>query len=257
MTQMQKIIKYCAVAFAVFLSITIFAAILSAGWGVLNAVGAIDTDDNRIYDDLKVIADDIGDISSLDIDLSTSELRIETGDSFKVLTNNKRIDYVNENGNITIEEKGKSNWTFNSKKHSQLVIYIPQDKSELKYVEIDLGVGETYIDGLIATDYAKINGGVGELNIASGKINNLDLDLGIGESEIKAELTGSSKIDTGIGELNLSLAGGEEEYTFDIDKGIGTVVLNGRKLSDDSRTGTGSNMIEISGGIGEIEIKTF
>ena len=48
MTQMQKIIKYCAIAFAVFLSITIFAAIFSAGWGILNAVGAINANDDMI-----------------------------------------------------------------------------------------------------------------------------------------------------------------------------------------------------------------
>lgn len=257
MTQMQKIIKYCAIVFAVFLSITIFAAIFSAGWGVLNAVGAINANDDIIYENLTLISDGAEDISSLNIDLNTSELKIETGDSFKVLTNNKKIEYVNENGNISIEEKGKSNWTFSSDKHSQLVIYIPKDKSELKYVEIDLGVGETAIDGLTATEYAKINGGVGELTITSSKINNLDLDVGVGESNIKAELSGNNKIDTGVGEVNLSLTGTEEEYTFDVDKGIGTVMLNGRKLSDDSITGTGSNMIEISGGIGEIEIKTL
>ena len=48
MTQMQKIIKYCAIAFAVFLSITIFAAIFSAGWGILNAVGVINANDDII-----------------------------------------------------------------------------------------------------------------------------------------------------------------------------------------------------------------
>ena len=47
MTTAQKIIKYLATAFAIFLIITIISAILNVSYVILSAFGLINTDKNK------------------------------------------------------------------------------------------------------------------------------------------------------------------------------------------------------------------
>ena len=67
MTTAQKVIKYIATAFAVFLIITIISAILSGGYALLNAFGLIHTNNNIVTEDLKVISNEVKEISNLQV----------------------------------------------------------------------------------------------------------------------------------------------------------------------------------------------
>ena len=77
MTTAQKVIKYIATAFAVFLIITIISAILSGGYALLNAFGLIHTNNNIVTEDLKVISNEVKEISTLKLDLSFTNLEIK------------------------------------------------------------------------------------------------------------------------------------------------------------------------------------
>lgn len=101
MTTAQKVIKYIATAFAVFLIITIMSAILSGGYALLSAFGLIHTNKNIVTEDLKVISSEVKEISTLKIDLAFTNLDIKTGDKFKVETNNSKITFTNDNGIMT------------------------------------------------------------------------------------------------------------------------------------------------------------
>ena len=59
MTTAQKIIKYIANAFAIFLIVTIIFSILSAGYGILIAVGVINKQENKISENLITISEKI------------------------------------------------------------------------------------------------------------------------------------------------------------------------------------------------------
>ena len=56
MTMAQKIIKYIATAFALFLIVTIISAIVSIGYEILSSIGLIHTKDKNITADFKVIS---------------------------------------------------------------------------------------------------------------------------------------------------------------------------------------------------------
>ena len=86
-------------------------------------------------------------------------------------------------------------------------------------------------------------------------MNDLSVKTGVGEIDIKSNITGNSVIDTGIGEAKIELNNDEEEYTFEFNKGIGEATLNGRSV-DDGKLGNGFNYIKVNAGIGEINIKT-
>ena len=98
---------------------------------------------------------------------------------------------------------------------------------------------------------------VGDVNLTinGGTLCNLALDMGVGELTLKSRIEGKSDLNYGIGEANLTLLGGREDYQIELDKGIGEARLEGENMRDDSVYGAGRNLIEIDGGIGEINIR--
>ena len=93
MTSAQRIIKYIATSFAIFLIITIISAILTGGYALLNGLGLINTNNAVITEDLKTVSSDIAEISSLKIDLTYTNLYIKSGEKFEVQTNNNKITF--------------------------------------------------------------------------------------------------------------------------------------------------------------------
>ena len=250
MTTAQKIIKYIATAFALFLVVSIISAVLNAGYGILNSIGLIRTKDNIITEDLKVISNDVKEVSTLKIDLACTNLDIKVGDNFKVETNNSKIVFEENNGNAQIKEKNE-NWLNNNNNSSDLIVYIPE---AIPNLYLELGAGDVHIENIVVTQQIEINGGVGKTDLKSCKINNLQANLGMGEFTFYGELTGKNTISSGIGEVNLNLINNKEDYTIDVSKGIGTVVLDGENVEADRKYGNGENYLDIDGGIGDINI---
>ncbi len=272
MTQTQKIIKYLAIAFALFLIVTIISAILSGIYGLANVLGLAGSNENIITEDLKVISNEIKDIGTLKLELAFTDLEIKTGDSFKVETNNSKMSFTENNGNVKIKDENHNSF-INNNYTSNLIIYIPEDMRALDEVSIDagagkirieslktqglylnLGAGETEIKNLNVTNECDIEGGAGRINILSGVIKNLDFDMGVGEANLTANLTGKNDIDAGIGNLNITLLGNKEDYQIKIDKGLGNVSLDGQGLEMNRVYGTGERYIEVNGGIGNIRV---
>ena len=119
---------------------------------------------------------------------------------------------------------------------------------------LELGAGDVYIKNVTVTQEAKIDGGVGRTELNSCKINNLKANLGMGEFVFSGKLTGKSEVDSGVGAININLLDSSENYTIDVDKGIGAVTLDGQKLEMDRVHGTGENRLSVDGGVGEIKI---
>lgn len=273
MTTVQKIIKYFATVFAVFLIITIISAILSGGQVLLSAFGLINENSNIVMEDLKVISSEEKEVSTLKIDLTSTNLEIKTGEIFRVETNNSKITFINDNGSVKIKEENR-NWLNNNNKESNLIIYIPEnmifldetkietgtgkikiEKLNTQSLYLNLGAGDVYIENVIVTGEAKIDGGVGKIELKYCEINDLKANLGIGEFVFSGKLTGKSEMNSGVGAINIDLMDNNKNYTIDVSKGIGNVTLDGQKLEMDILYGTGENYLYIDGGIGEIKIR--
>lgn len=225
MTTGQKIIKYMAVAFALFLSISILSGICSAIFTVTGLMGGTATGDMKGY----VIE---GDFTDLKIDVSVAELEIKTADEWKFETNSKYIELKEENGKLEIRENRPS--FVLRPGGSKAILTIPED-TVLEYADIDTGVGEVTIDGLSA--------------------DVLVMDIGIGEVNAKkVEVLNKAEIDYGIGETNLGLKGSALDYQISLDKGIGEAMLENQEMQYDCVYGYGNRRIEIDGGIGELNI---
>lgn len=264
MTGWQKTIKYLAMAFAIFLSVSIISGIcggiasLSFLFGTRNGGGQ-----------LKSYPID-GAVEELIIDISAADLSIQTGEEFRIDSNHKYLKVKESDGKLLVSEERR--WLASNPEGIHLDVYIPADMHfayadvnagagsvkidtlSADVLELDLGAGEVQIEKLTAEKRAKINGGAGELTIRDGLLHNMELDMGVGELNLTGRILGKSSLDYGIGEARLTLLGTEEDYQIELDKGIGEATLEGKSMQDDSVYGFGANQIEIDGGIGELHI---
>lgn len=265
MTTAQRVIKYCAVAFAVFLIVSIIgglvgaAASLPALCGAGDAVGEMRT---------HTVA---GTVENLEVDLGGTRLEIKTGGHFSVESDHRYLKVENTDGTLSIKEEHPAagfysegaqviltvpeNFTFQQAAISAGAGAVKADAIRAERLTLDLGAGEVDIGNLTATAKATINSGAGELKAGGGELADLDLDIGVGEVDLESRLTGDCRLDYGVGELDLTLAGTREDYRIALDKGVGKATFDGAKVSGDAVYGDGAASIEIDGGVGELNIR--
>ena len=267
MTTLQKVIKYIAVAFAIFLIVTIIGGIIT---GITGVSYLLSDKDIEAVGEMKVYSID-SDISSLSVDLSGAQLKIKTADKLSLESNHKYISVKEENGKLTVSEKRKPFSVFSE--GVTVILNVPEslvfdvaaidtgagevviESLSANDLEISLGPGKADIKSLTANTSRKIDGGAGELNIDGGRLCNLKLDMGVGELTLKSRIEGKSELDYGVGETNLILIGSKADYKIELDKGIGEATLSGESMKDDSVYGTGESFIEIDGGVGALKIE--
>ena len=265
MSGLQRTIKYLAIAFAIFLTFSIISGIM---YGISFIGNLFDDDKNSVTEKLTDLEIDNNTLL-LDIDVSSSNIIIKKGDTFKAETNNKYINSKQDNNKLYITEK-KHNLVYDN--DNELIIYIPDDfifdgvvidagagkvnieALSTKQLYLNLGAGKVDINNLNVLENAKIEGGAGDLSITATDIHNLDLNMGIGKLSLISKLTGNNEIDCGVGEMNLSLIGTLEDYQISLDKGVGNATIDGSNMKDNNTYGTGINKIDIDGGIGSIDI---
>lgn len=271
MTTAQKIIKYFAIALAVSLIISIVTGILSVFFALTGVLGLKQDIEEMHNKEMSLTSFENADITTLDIELLYTNLTIKQGDILKVETNNDYIECKQNNDKLEVKERNHQ-W-FSNNENINLIIYLPQNiefqdidiqtgagKIDVETLTTDnlsfeLGAGETKIESLNVLNKCDIDGGAGKVDILAGKINDLDLDMGVGEINLAVTMTGKNDIDAGVGNLNIELLSDKESYKIKADKGLGTIKIDGKDVTDGEIFGNGENYIEVDGGIGNIEIK--
>lgn len=255
----QRIIKYLAMAFAIFLVICILSSIVYA----FAFVGSIFTDEKN--DSMKKYSiNEV--INDLEIEVGGCNLVIKRGLLFTIETNNKYIKYEIDDRELHIEEENH----FINDTNNKLIVTIPYHLGSLSIetgagkveiadlevndLDLDLGAGKTNVNDTLVLNNCDIDGGAGELSIKDSDITNMDLDMGVGKVTLNSKLAGSSQINAGIGEVNLELIGSKNDYSINVSKGIGNVRIDTENISNDTVFGNGENKIRISGGIGNINV---
>ena len=246
MINFQKIIKYFAIAFAMFLIVSIISGIIYG----LSTVGIIFTNSNNITSEMKATSIN-SDINSLEIDINSSDLTIKSGD--------KHEEKNKKKNNILSTKNSKLIITLPDKIYNTLAINIGAGKVNIEKINansgtIELGAGNIVIDDIIIEKSLNLENGAGDLNIKNGIINNLDLSIGAGSVTLKSKVLGNSKLDCGVGKVNLDLIGTKEDYTLKISKGVGTITVADEKVKENYNYGTGINSIVIDGGVGKVKV---
>ena len=275
MRPFQKIIKYGAIAFGIYLTIMIISiivfiitAIFGVGMGLEILNGK--TEENNIT----TFEQEYTGIEKLDIDLSKSKLEIKTGNTFKIEGINTKKDLSTElyDGGKELKIKDETFKLFQDyNNNSKIIIYIPENY-KLKEMKIDLGVSGAIIEKLdaekleldISTGKCEINNinvknmnidsGTGETIINSSKVENLEFNGGVGNTIINSEITNKAKIEAGIGNIEINLIGTKENYKIHSKTGIGDLKVENTKLKNNEVIGTGEVNINVEAGIGRTEI---
>ena len=273
MTTLQKVIKYLALAFAIFLTVSIVGGILSA----VGLLGSLFSDDDAEWGD--VIGETknytvSSEISDLNIQINAADFYIKEGNSFSVESNLKNLEVDEKNGCLTLKDltKIKLNGS-NAYENAVLTIWVPVgtvfdnvniktgagrftvDSLSAATVGFELGAGDVTISKLIAEKSANIEGGAGRITISNGAIKDLALKMGMGQLNLTAALTGDSELELGVGESNITLLGSKDDYELDIEKGIGNITVDGKNVTDFGSSGNGANEVDIHGGVGAINVR--
>lgn len=270
MTSFQKGIKIFALTLGILITVSICTSLL----GLVGLFSSFDDYDiyhdhykgDNNYNNTETL-DDFRNITSLDIDLSSTQLEIYEADEFKIEKHGvkEEIRVSNHNGKVTILERNKTFWKFHS--GGTIVVFVPKKMDnidikvdagkitlegiEAEYFDLDQGAGKAQI---VRCNFENtdIDGGAGKIEIKDSTVNNLDLDSGVGSVDIKARILGNSEIDADVGSLRLTLLGNKEEYMIRAKKGLGSIRIEGE--NGEGTYGHGENIINIEGGIGSISV---
>jgi len=220
-------------------------------------------------------------VESLDINNVTGELNIVIGEDFIVEAENVTKSFkaeVTSDGTLTITDNKDGfhfPWFFfggSDSPNSKVTLYLPSDFIA-EDADIETGAGNVTIKGLqceelqlsagagningkdITADNVDIEGGVGHVTMEYVHFTNAVMECGVGNLDISGTLLGKTDIDCGIGGVELNISGNSADYGFDIESGVGSSRLNGKKLSRDYSSNMGApNIIEIDGGVGSVNI---
>lgn len=270
MTTAQKVIKYLAIAFAIFLTVTIIGGILSA----VGLIGGFFTGED-LTGEMQTYSVS-ADIQNLDVVIKAADIYIKEGDAFLVKSNLKKLKVEEKNGFLFIEDPTKAKaqlFGSNTFKDAVLTLYVPAgtvfenihlttgagrltvDNLSAATLDLELSAGEVTIGSLFATKSADIEGGAGRVTISDGAIKNLDLEMGVGQLNLTSALAGDCSLDSGVGETNITLIGNKDDYKLELEKGLGSISVEGKDVSDYGSSGNGANKVEIHGGVGAINIE--
>ena len=265
MTELQKVIKYLAIGLAALLIVSIVG-------GALSVVGLI----AGLFDRESAVEDFrsysvTGDIHSLDIEIGAADLCFVEGDAFSVESNLKHLRVDVENGVLEIAE---SAWkkAFATYYNPTLTVYVPTgtvfreisittgagrltaEELSAEILDLELGAGEVSFGSLTAPASAEIEGGAGRVTIADGVLSNLNMQMGVGQLEMTSALRGSCKLVLGVGESRINLIGDRDDYRLMLEKGLGSISVDGNSMIGGGTVGEGACNVRISGGVGAIDV---
>jgi len=209
------------------------------------------------------------DIHSLDIRINAADFTIEHGNAFSVESNLKDLAVSEKDGVVIIvdEPKPAVNYT-----DARLKLCVPEgivfesveittgagkltaDSLSANSLVLKLGAGKVYFGCLNAYSDIDLEGGAGEITVADGSLHDLTLGLGVGELNLTAALPGESDLKFGVGASNVTLIGSRDDYNVEIEKGLGSITVDGNTDPNSGSTGTDRHHIEIKGGVGAVHV---
>ena len=147
MNTFQKVIKYAAIGFAIFLTVTILSGIIGVFSGVVYIFSGEEVSTVEY-------SKDFNNVERLNINHKVGKLNVRPGSGFKVEASNVSDRFRAEvvNGTLIIDEPDfmrRFLW-FNfgtSREKSVITVYVPED-FQAKRIEIDSGAGNVNLENL-------------------------------------------------------------------------------------------------------------
>ncbi len=267
MTSAQRVIKYLAIALAAMIIFSIASAAMS---GIALIANIFSSETVEVIENGNFLEGSIKDnIETLDIDVSSLNVWIKKGETFRFETNNESVKSKSSKNKLSITQ---DDLRFPDSENNSLIIYIPENTTLKRInldsvagnvlteniiidkIDLDVAAGELKIVNCNVNSSANIECGLGKAIVSGGRLNNLDIETGMGKLELTAKITGKSSIECGIGEANINLKGKENTYKISFEQGIGSIFFKDKSISGDYTYGDGENIVNIETGIGKVSV---
>ena len=263
MNGIQKVIKYCAMAFAVFLSVIIIGSIAAV---VLKVVAGVaignEISESRERVDLseQYSAEEIAaeGINSILIDCN-GEILVQPGDVLSVEASDVVEGYEIrlENGRISLKNREPEflenwlSWFDDVAVQEKVVVTIPAGfvPDEVKLYS---GSGKVSVEKLTA-GLLFVDSGSGKVLISDASLTETELDAGSGSVTVNNSKLGKLYLDSGSGAIRMENVVAEDA---DVDSGSGAVKYTGELTGNcDFETGSGSVALTLNGSEEEYRIE--
>ena len=266
MTGFQKFIKYAAIAFGIYLSITIVLVLLGIARGF---VGASRNDEFRdlVRDREEYHTEDITrnyeNIKRLEVNVEETELIIRNGDAFRIEGTNipDRMEIEQDGDTLKVsDEELPSSF---SDENMVVTIYIPEDVKldnidlEINYVSADiqklnatnlkLDVYSNYceIDKIIV-DNMEFKNEEGNIDIYDAEIGRLLFDSESGVEDVSLDITGNAEFNLEYSYTDMNLIGKEEDYQISTRNKSGNIYIDDETITSNAETwGSGNTKINL------------
>ena len=175
-------------------------------------------------------------ITDLDMRVGECEVIIQESDTDTVQVDVSNLKYqalglelsvADENGTLFIQttENG-SLWDVLSAKHKNggiLKIYIPKEMA-LSSANLEFGACDLKISRL-NIDHMNLMLGAADCKMDQMRLNSVYAEVGAGELEYAGTISGNAEIACGAGEVDLDLAGTEQEFNYELSVGMGKIEI--------------------------------
>ena len=266
MTGFQKFIKYAAIAFGIYLSITIVFVLLGIARGFVGASRNDEFKDlTRDREEYRTenITRTYENIKNLEINVEETELIIRNGDTFRIDGTNipDRMEIKQDGDKLKVsDEELPSNF---SDENMVVTIYVPEDIKldtidlEINYVPADiqklntanlkLDIYNNYceIDEIIA-DNMEFKNEEGNIDIYDAEIGRLLFDSESGVEDVSLDITGNAEINLEYSYTDMNLIGAQEDYQISTRNQSGNIYVDGETITSNAETwGSGNTKINL------------
>ena len=266
MTGFQKFIKYAAIAFGIYLSITIVLVLLGIARGLVGASRNDEFKDIVKYREeyhTEDITRNYENIKRLEVNVEETELIIRNGDAFRIEGTNipDRMEIEQDGDTLKVsDEELPSSF---SDENMVVTIYIPEDVKldnidlEINYVSADiqklntanlkLDIYNNYceIDEIIA-DNMEFKNEEGNIDIYDAEIGRLLFDSESGVEDVSLDITGNAEINLEYSYTDMNLIGTQEDYQINTKNRSGNIYIDGETITSNAETlGSGSTKINL------------
>ena len=266
MTGFQKFIKYAAIAFGIYLSITIVLVLLGIARGLVGASRNDEFKDIVKYREeyhTEDITRNYENIKRLEVNVEETELIIRNGDTFRIEGTNipDRMEIEQDGDTLKVsDEELPSSF---SDENMVVTIYIPEDVKldnidlEINYVSADiqklntanleLDIYNNYceIDEIIA-DNMEFKNEEGNIDIYDAEIGRLLFDSESGVEDVSLDITVNAEFNLEYSYTDMNLIGKEEDYQISTRNKSGNIYIDDETITSNAETwGSGNTKINL------------
>jgi hypothetical protein len=231
-------------------------------------------------------------IDKIDMEIGYGDVKIVEGDTFSIeaknLLDENLESYVSDGTWIIKEDEDylrifgmrlsvKQLVRWNDDLSPRITITIPSDfvaenidfhisagsvqaeEIEAENGNFEVEAGRLEINQLIVKEKSSYNIGAGEMILKNLEVNDITVDCGVGNVVIEGTVTGENEITCGVGKVDLKVIGEEEDYSYEVNSGIGNVTINNNSFNNMSNhiinNDGADNFFHLDCGIGNIIVE--